>query len=341
LVTKDRLKQKAEIKKDGAILLGKHCVCDGFDWDRSLSIISHVHGDHLNKFATSLGFYEKILVTHATRDMLIAMEGDWLRFRKNLKPISFCREFDHRDEDITLYPATHILGSAQILVEHAEGDRIVYTGDFLMPGTEPVNADILVMDATYGDPSNVRCYKRDQAIEQLISLSKRLLKQSSIRILGSKGKLQEVMNLLFEGGVEEPFLLPTEVFKMTQIYEKYGKKMGNYICMEEEEAKELIVKQQPHVAFHTMGSKVELCPKIKVSGYVTNWNSPNPAFEISKDYWMIPISDHADFKGSLDYVRKSKPKLVITDNHRCFGKAISLAQEIKKQLKIDAIPMPC
>ncbi len=340
MVAQDELKQKAEIKPNGSILLGKYCVCDGFDWDRSLRIISHVHGDHLSRFERSLGFCDQILLTPESRDLLIAMKGDWLRFRKNLTPLPVHQEFDYRDEDITLYPSKHILGSAQILVEHTEGDRLVYTGDFLMPGTEPVNADVLVVDATYGDPKNVRLYKRDLAIKQLISLAKRLLINSSVRIIGSKGKLQEVMNLLFEGGVEEPFLLPSEVFRMTQVYEKYGKKMGNCICLEEEEAKELLARQQPYVAFHTMGSKIESFPKIKVSGFVTDWENPNPTFEISKGYWMIPISDHADFKRSLDYIKESKPKLVITDNHRCFGKAILLAQEIKKRLKIDAIPMP-
>lgn len=299
-----------------------------------------MHGGHIRNIDMSLGVYKQILMTLATRDLLIAIKGDWLRFRKNLKPLSYRTVFEYHDEHVTLYPARHILGSAQILVEDVEGTRIVYSGDFLIPNTTPVKADVLVVDATYGDPCNIRRYNRDTAIEHLILLTKKLLKRTPVNILASKGKLQEVMNLLFEGEVEEPFLLPTTIFRMAQVYEKYGIKMGNYIHMEEEEAKELLRREQPYVAFYTIGSKMQRYPKIKVSGYITNWKSTNPVYEVSKDYWVVTLSDHADFNGTLEYIRESRPELVITDNCRCFGNAILLAQEIKKKSNIDAIPMP-
>src|SRR5207249_2152395 len=61
---------------------------------------------------------------------------------------------------LTLLPAGHIFGSAMSLIE-ANGETLLYTGDFkLRPGLsaepcEPHQADILVMETTYGRPQYV------------------------------------------------------------------------------------------------------------------------------------------------------------------------------------------
>ncbi|MFX8527680.1 hypothetical protein ABTM08_19775, partial [Acinetobacter baumannii] len=57
----------------------------------------------------------------------------------------------------TFFPAGHVLGSAQILLER-EGERVVVTGDFkrrpdpTCTPFEPVNCDVLVTEATFGLP---------------------------------------------------------------------------------------------------------------------------------------------------------------------------------------------
>ena len=60
---------------------------------------------------------------------------------------------------LTLHPAGHCLGSAQVLVESKiSGERLLYTGDIKVrssPINEPLEAvpcDILVLEATYGQP---------------------------------------------------------------------------------------------------------------------------------------------------------------------------------------------
>ena len=58
---------------------------------------------------------------------------------------------------VTLYPAGHILGSAQVLLEH-EGQRVVVTGDYkrlpdrTAQAFELVQCDLLVTEATFGLP---------------------------------------------------------------------------------------------------------------------------------------------------------------------------------------------
>jgi len=53
----------------------------------------------------------------------------------------------------------------------------------------------------------------------------------------------------------------------------------------------------------------------------------------------VAFSDHSDFDGLMEYVRRSKPKLVITDNFRA-GHAETLAKEIRKRFGISAVALP-
>ncbi|MGB3378429.1 MAG: DNA ligase-associated DEXH box helicase, partial [Allopontixanthobacter sediminis] len=59
--------------------------------------------------------------------------------------------------DVTYLPAGHVLGSAQILLEHA-GERVIVTGDYkrradpTCPKFEVTPCDILITEATFGLP---------------------------------------------------------------------------------------------------------------------------------------------------------------------------------------------
>jgi len=54
---------------------------------------------------------------------------------------------------------------------------------------------------------------------------------------------------------------------------------------------------------------------------------------------VVALSDHSDFNGLIEYVRRSKPKLVITDNFRV-GHARTLVKEIRKRFGISALALP-
>jgi putative mRNA 3-end processing factor len=64
-----------------------------------------------------------------------------------------------------------------------------------------------------------------------------------------------------------------------------------------------------------------------------------PARETNNNEYTVALSDHSDFDGLMEYVRRSKPKLVITDNYRV-GHAETLAKEIHKRLGIPSIALP-
>ncbi|MCS7095883.1 MAG: hypothetical protein RMK50_02285 [Nitrososphaerota archaeon] len=54
---------------------------------------------------------------------------------------------------------------------------------------------------------------------------------------------------------------------------------------------------------------------------------------------IVALSDHSDFDGLMEYVRLSRPKLVITDNFRA-GYAEALAKEIRQCFNISALALP-
>ena len=72
---------------------------------------------------------------------------------------------------------------------------------------------------------------------------------------------------------------------------------------------------------------------------VSGWEFAEPCRQIDEKEYVIALSDHSDFEELIDYVRRCRPKLVITDNYR-IGYAKVLAKEIKRRLGIRAVAAP-
>lgn len=328
---------KAAINGRGAILLGKCVACDSFDDARPLRVVTHVHYDHLTGLQQSLRKCEAVIMTAATRDLLEAMRGRWSLMSSNVKTLSFEEPLICEDEKLTLHFADHILGTAQVLVEDSDGTRILYTSDFRFPRTPVVEADVLVIEATYGNPFQVRPF--DNIVENaLVSLVERGLKQGPVYIFGYHGKLQEVMQILRNAQVKAPFIVPEKVFRISEICEKHNMNLGKYLSSNEEEAQSMLEEKDSCIALYHMGSRRYVGKenfRIQVSG----WEFSSPRRQIGENEHLIALSDHSDFKGLLRYVKESSPKLVITDNYRN-GAAKTLARQIEKRLKIPARPLP-
>jgi Cft2 family RNA processing exonuclease len=86
------------------------------------------------------------------------------------------------------------------------------------------------------------------------------------------------------------------------------------------------MNQRRHVGLHNA--------RICVSG----WEFQKPCRQISDREHLIALSDHSDFDGLIEYVRRTHAKQVITDNFRSDGNA--LAKEINRRLGISAVSMP-
>ena len=134
------------------------------------------------------------------------------------------------DVTITLFPAGHILGSAQVLVEQA-GQRVVVTGDYkrLAERTaqpyELVKCDLLVTEATFGLP----VFQHPPPQTEIARLLKSVRDNPErSHLVGSYalGKAQRVIALLRDAGYDAPIYLHGAMLKLCALYEELGVPLG-------------------------------------------------------------------------------------------------------------------
>ena len=332
------MSEKALVSQRGAVLLGDSVACDAFDEDKPLRVVTHAHADHLVGLRRSLKSCEKVLMTAATRDLIGVVNGSLPRDDGGVKVLDYGEPFEYGDERVTLLKADHILGAAQVLVENSEGIRVAYTGDFRVDGTEPLmDCDTLVVEATYGSPWFKRAFKVNVK-ELLVSMVEERLRQGTVYVFGYYGKLQEVMQILRRAHVCVPFVMPERVYHVSKICEAHGMQLGDFTLSTAKEGKELLDEDLPCVAFYHMNTRKKVglnSSRICVSG----WEFRSPCRQIGEREHIVALSDHSDFNGLLEYVKRSKPKRVVTDNYRVSHGA-TLAKEISKRLGIPAVAMP-
>src|SRR5690606_17758265 len=132
---------------------------------------------------------------------------------------------------VTLFPAGHILGSAQVLLEH-EGQRIVVTGDYkrLPDATaqpfELVPCDLLVTEATFGLPVFQHPCPEAEIARLLRSVRDN---PGRAHVIGcyALGKAQRVISLLGQYGYDLPIYLHGAMVRLCALYEERGVVLGD------------------------------------------------------------------------------------------------------------------
>ena len=328
---------KATITDNGAVILGRSVACDAFEATKPLRVVTHAHADHMTGLRQSLRACEQVLMTRATKDMIDVMKTPLFLMGGSVETLDYGKPMNYGEEAITFFPADHILGAAQILVEDTDRKRIVFTGDFRIDDTPVLESDILVIEATYGSPCCKRSFHGDVKAS-LVSLVEKGLRQGTVFVFGYHGKLQEVMEILHGAGLNVPFVAPEAVFQISKVCEKHGMRVGKLVSSTEPDAQELLQQNSRCVAFYHMNSQNNVGEnsfRIIVSG----WEFGSAVRQTGIREYSVALSDHSDFNGLLEYVKRSKPEYVITDNFRV-SHGETLAKEIRKNLGISATALP-
>ena len=332
------IQSKANVTKLGAILLGKHVACDAYNENRPIRVVTHAHADHMVGLGKSLKNCELSVMTPATRDIIDALKGPRFLSRGAVKTLDYGKALVYGHETLTLHYADHILGTAQALVEDKEQTRILYTSDFRFSRTPLVEVDILVMEATYGDPIRVRPFS--MMVEgMLVSLVEQGLKRGPVYVFGYHGKLQKMMRILYEAKVKTPFIVPEKILRVSKVCELHGMKLGRHLLpFDGEESQSILNQKEPCIVFYHSYSRK------KVGGdalriFASGWEFGKPCRKVGENEYVIALSDHSDFNELLEYVARCNPRLVITDRYRSEAARI-FAREIEKRLKISAKAAP-
>ena len=320
----------------GAVSLGPNVVCDGFLLSAKVRVQTHIHIDHMDSFETSKG-QQQIIASEPTLKLLIAEFDADLPYRANVKALGQGQSHEAGNSRVTLMPSEHMLGSVQVLTELECGLRLGYSGDFQWPLSDAIQVDGLVVDSTYGTPNNIRRFSQGACEEQFVGLLHRLLARGPVIIKAHRGTLHRALQIISDE-IDCPIIASGRLSKEANVYREFGYTISPLIDYRSAEARDLL-RDARHVQVYGTGdhapSDLGRGSKITLSAYFTC--PDNPVIEYSDRAYAVAMSNHADFDGTLEYVKSTNAKFVVTDNTRG-GKGYQLATAIKQRLGVEARP---
>ena len=323
----------ATVARNGAVLLGDNVEVDGY-YGRLVRVVTHAHSDHIIGLSKSLRRALFIIATPVTFRMLEVLGSRVPREQRI--PLDYGRGFMFEDEIVRLARARHIAGSAQVLVE-SRRCRVGYTGDFKMPGTEPLeDLDVLVLDATYGDPVRQRRWSDRDALEALVDLVERSAGSGPVWIYGYNGKLQEIMVELRRSGVSLPYYADPKTIRLAEIAsEFYNVELGSIGVFSgvspppDEEAIVFVHASRRRRLSRMPGTHILL----------TGWEMRGIVVRVGPRMFNVSFSDHATLQEILEYLYTAKPRIVVVDAYRG-SSAEATARYIERVTGIRALAMP-
>lgn len=189
---------------------------------RERAIITHGHADHARSGHGS------VLATPDTIAIMKTRYGE--DCARSFQALDFGVPLQVDDVTVTFFPAGHILGSAQVLLERG-GMRIVVTGDYKrLPDRtaqtfELVRCDLLVTEATFGLP----VFQHPDPLEE----TRRLLRAAEAHperayLVGcyALGKAQRMISLLRQAGHDRPIYLHGAMVRLCDLYQERGIDLG-------------------------------------------------------------------------------------------------------------------
>jgi putative mRNA 3-end processing factor len=187
------------------------------------AVVTHGHSDH------AYAGHQHVLATPETLAVMSLRLGSGSGDKK--QPQNYGEKLRINDVTVWLVPAGHVLGSAQIVLEHA-GQRVVVSGDYkrrrdpTCQGFEVVKCDLFVTEATFALPVFVH-EPDEKEISRLLS-SLQLFADRTHQIgVYSLGKCQRLILLLREAGYTKTIWLHGAMKAMCDLYESFGIELGD------------------------------------------------------------------------------------------------------------------
>ncbi|MBN9334772.1 ligase-associated DNA damage response exonuclease [Devosia sp.] len=192
---------------------------------KARAIITHGHADHARSG------HGAVLATPHTIEIMKVRYGEDCAGR--FQALDFHDPLQMEGATVTFFPAGHILGSAQVLIE-AEGQRAVVTGDYkrLRDRTaqpyEPVACDLLITEATFGLPVFQHPDPKDEIARLLKSVAAQPERSHLIGCY-ALGKAQRVIALLRDAGWDRPIYLHGAMIRLCELYQSLGVELGELL----------------------------------------------------------------------------------------------------------------
>lgn len=317
---------------------GIYCVPGKFYIDPwrpvDYALITHGHADHarwgMKKYLCH-HFTVPILKSRISKD--ISVQG-----------INYNETILINGVKVSFHPAGHIIGSAQIRLEH-KGKIVVISGDYktqhdgLTTPFEVVKCHEFITESTFGLPiynwSSIE--KQNEQLQNWV-LSNQSNGKTSVFVGYSLGKAQRIMKAV-EGIA--PINVHYSIGKLNEAYESVGIKLPEYATMDlREDVKYLdkgIVIVPPSLLDSNVIRKIPNRATAICSGWMQvrgarRWRSADAGFA---------ISDHADWNGLLEAIKATEAeKVYVTHGQTAvFSKYLNeigiYAEELKTEFGSD------
>lgn len=316
----------ADVFGSGAVRLGASVICDGFVDGYAYRVQTHIHEDHMADFNVSKG-RQDILLSPATRDLLIAEHNADLEWRSNLIQVAPGKTYALDDgAKLSMPSSNHMLGACQVAVELPGGLRVGYSGDFGWPIGEVIQVDELVVDSTYGGPNSRRGYTQAEAETCLLETVATRLRHGPVHLWAHPGTVERAIQVI-AGNVDAPLLASGRLLRAVRVYRQYGLAAGAMESVDSEAGVAAIAGGR-YVRFYSRGDGFDNEPKpgssVKCSAYMHHTIN-HPLLELSEKSYSIALSNHADFDETLAYIRATGARKVVTDNTRTHGVDLAIA----------------
>ena len=187
---------------------------------KAKAMVTHGHADHAR------GGHSAVLATPETLAIMDCRYGQ----QNGVQPIAYGESLRVGDVDVSFVPAGHVLGSAQIVLEH-KGEKVVVSGDYkrrpdpTCPEFVPVPCDIFITEATFGLP----VFRHPDTGSEIDRLLHRLHSDPSRCVLVGAyalGKAQRIITELRGRGHQAPIYFHGAIERLNQLYQDHGIDLG-------------------------------------------------------------------------------------------------------------------
>ncbi len=273
---------------------GVYCVPGEFYIDParpvSRALITHGHSDHAR------AGHGHVLATPATLAIMACRYG--ADFAGSTQAAAYGAPVRHRDVDIAVAPAGHILGSAQFRLEW-QGGSITFSGDYkrradpTCDGFEPLTADVFVTEATFGLPVFIHPPIADEIAKLLRSLEQF---PERCHLVGAYalGKAQRLIRHLRAAGYDAPIYLHGAMVRLCRLYQELGIDLGAILALDGDSRDRLagrIVLCPPSALHDRWASRL----REPVTAMASGWMRIRARAKQRAVDLPLVISDHADW----------------------------------------------
>jgi putative mRNA 3-end processing factor len=282
---------------------GLYCVPGDFYIDPNAAVqravITHGHSDHARPG------HAAVLATPETIGIMKLRLGEYAA--GGFQALTLGQTLAIGGVTVSLAPAGHILGSAQIVIDY-RGRRAVISGDYKRqsdPTCQPfelVPCDLFVTEATFGLPVFRHEFAASETAKLLASLRDFPGRTHQVGVY-SLGKCQRLIALLRQAGYDRPIWLHGGLVAMTSFYESLGIAMGpvpSVASTSERLAGEIVLS--PPSALGDRWSRRFTDP---LPGFASGWMRIRGRVRQRGVELPLVISDHVDWPELLQTIRET------------------------------------